>query len=69
MADAQEDWPRDVILDLMMHLTRSGFPKSSEHLADALVVYEIERSRRLRSEPGPVRPPVLSVVQGGGTAA
>ena len=46
MGTIDEDWPRDVILDLIMYLTRSKYHQTAEQLADALMVFETERSAR-----------------------
>jgi len=69
MSDADEDWPRDVIVDLMMHLTRVGYARSSEMLADALITFETERAGRRVSKSPPGVGPVLRVVPGSGSAA
>ena len=67
-----DDWPRDVLVDLMMHLTRAGFPNASEMLADALIVFETELTERrlVAREAREAREgPDLRVIAGGvGTA-
>lgn len=60
--NCDDDWPRDVILDLIMYLNRAKFPRSAEHLADTLMVFETERSSRRLSEGGDPVYPALKVV-------
>lgn len=60
-----DDWPRDVMVDLMMHLTRAGYPQSTEMLADALIVFESERSEQRMAAGTAPSSPVLRVVSGG----
>ena len=61
-----DDWPRDVLVDLMMHLTRAGFPNASEMIADTLIVLETELTeRRLAMREQPVERPNLRVISGG----
>lgn len=60
-----DDWPRDVLVDLMMHMTRAGYPRSSELLADTLIVFETELSERRLAERDEDCAPELRVISGG----
>ena len=61
-----DDWLRDVLVDLMMHLTRAGFPNASEMIADTLIVFETELTeRRLAMREQPAEGPDFRVISGG----
>ena len=64
MNDTKEDWPHDVILDLMGYLDGRGYPETVEVLADALVSFQRElRTNGLRNQ---VRQaPSFRVIAGG----
>ena len=68
--EIKEDWPRDVILDLVGYLDGRGYPETVEVLADALVSFEQElRCRGRAPVPAPASAsgavPALRVITGG----
>ena len=61
-AKCDDDWPRDVMLDLIMYLSRAKFPKSAEHLADSLMVFETERAAQRIADGNSSAQPALKIV-------